>query len=443
MKPEGDRVGRLRGKSGPLRLICMRCGAFWLKSIRAWRLTLDWTVLLYIVLPGLWIAGGMYQDLLRHPPDWIGRLPGQMPVAILAILMVRGRLRTFAEHGDGLFLRASGGWVRMMTKAGLAYTLAARLAVSAAGAGFMLPLMSRATGWSFEEGAALALSAGLMGFVWTLVRDAAERRLQGVRRLLAVYGLRAAFIAGWVPAAAWMMIGDEPLPAATVIGALIVGGAWLGWRRLHRTGTFTQELEAEQRAYGDNVGWVLKETEQAKRPPAGRRPWVLRKPRPLLKRRDEAARIAELWLRAMLRESEWMRLLLQFASLGMAAIWLSPLWLAAIAWLGMCTLLLLWLNGLWGKWETERYMALYDWRRELRSEAREIGRSLILRPVALTWCAILGLHAGWTYGGLWWLEVALLPAAGYLLLSRINRAASSMLAARRAGRGRPDAEESE
>lgn len=443
MKPDGDRVGRLRRKSGPLLLICMRCVAFWHKSIRAWRLTLDWTVLLYLVVPGLWVAGGMYQDLLRHPPEWIGRLPAQMPIAILAILMVRGRLRTFAEYGDGLFLRASGRWVKGMTWAGLAYTLAARMAVSAAGAGLMLPLMSHATRWSFSACAALALSAGLTGFIWTVVRDAAERRWQGVRRVLAVLGLRAMFLAAWVPAATWGMRGDEPLPAAAAIGALIAGGAWLGWRRLHRTGTFAQELEAEQRAYADNVGWVLMDTEQAKRPPAGRRPWVLRKPRPLLKRRDDAARIAELWLRAMLREAESMRLLLQFASLGMAAIWLSPLWLGAIAWFGMCALLLSWLNGLWGKWETARYMALYDWREELRGEAREIGRSLLLLPIALAWCAILGLHAGWMYGGPWWLAIAALPAAGYPLLNRINRAASSLFAARGAGRARPVAEASE
>ncbi|SFA80479.1 Predicted ABC-type exoprotein transport system, permease component [Cohnella sp. OV330] len=440
MKPKGGRIGRLRGKSGPLRLIFMRSGAFWLKSIRAWRLTLDWTVLLYLVVPGLWVAGGMYQDLLRHPPEWIGRLPAQMPIAILAILMVRGRLRTFAEYGDGLFLRANGRWVKGMTLAGLAYTLAARMAVSAAGAGLMLPLMSRATGWSFGAGAALALSAGLMGFIWTVVRDASERRWQGVRRVLAVYGLRAAFIAAWVPAAAWGMRGEEPVVAAIGIAALIAIGIGLGWRRLNLSGTFAHELETEQRAYADNVGWVLMDTEQAKRPPAGRRPWVLRKPRPLLKRRDEASRIAELWLRAMLREAESMRLLFQFASLGMAAIWLSPLWLGAIAWFGMCALLLLWLNGLWAKWETARYMALYDWREELRGEAREIGRSLLLRPIALAWCAILGLHAGWMYGGPWWLAIAALPAACYPLLSRINRAASSMFAARRAGRARPDAE---
>ncbi|MFD2330606.1 ABC transporter permease [Cohnella sp. GCM10020058] len=438
--PESGKVGRLRGKSGPARLAAGRCGSFWLKSLRAWRLTLDWTVLLYLVLPALWVAGGMYLDLLRHPPEWIGRLPAQTPVIVLAVLMVRARLRTFAEYGDGLFLRSSGRWVRGMTMSGLVYTLAARLAVSAAGAGLMLPLLSRATGWSFEAGAALALSAGLMGFVWTVVRDAAERRWHGLLRVLAVYGLRAAFVAAWMLAASWGMRGGDPVIVATAIAVLAVTSAGLGWRRLGRSGAFAHELESEQQAYADNVGWVLMDTEQAKRPPAGRRPWVLRKPRPLLKRRDEAARIAELWLRSMLRDAGLARTLIQFAFLGMLAIWLSPLWLAGVAWAGMSALLILWLNGWWGKWETERYMALYDWREELRGGARETGRSLLLRPIALTWCAILGMHAGWMYGGLWWLAVVLLPAMGSPLLNRMNRTASAMFAARGAGRQRPEVE---
>ncbi|MFC3802959.1 ABC transporter permease [Cohnella sp. GCM10012308] len=440
MKPDGGSVGRLRGKSGPARLAASRCGAFWLKSIRAWRLTLDWTVLLYLVLPALWVAGGMYMDLLRHPPEWIGRLPVQTPVVVLGILMVRARLRTFAEYGDGLFLRSSGRWVRGMTMAGLVYTLAARLALSAAGAGVMLPLLSRASAWSLGAGAALALSAGLMGFVWAVVRDSAERRWHGLRRVLAVYGLRAAFFAAWIFAAAWGMRGAEPVVVAASIAVLAMTCAGLGWRRAGLSGAFAHELEAEQQAYADNVGWVLMDTEQAKRPPAGRRPWVLRKPRRLLKRRDEAARIAELWLRSTLRDAGLMRTLIQFTFLGIMAIWLSPFWLAGVAWIGMSALLIWWLNGVWGKWEMERYMALYDWREEVRSAAREIGRSLLLRPVALAWCAVFGLHAGWMYGGLWWLAVLLLPAIGFPLLSRINRAASAMFYSRRAGRQRPEVE---
>ncbi|CAI6065486.1 ABC transporter permease [Cohnella sp. JJ-181] len=437
--PAGSLIARLHGKYSPMRLVLLRCGAFWLKSVRAWRLTLDWTVVLYLVLPALWVIGGMYADLLRHPPAWIDRVPAQTPTAILALLMVRARLRTFAERGDGLFLRSSGRWVRRMTAAGLTYTLAARLAVSFAAAGLLLPLLAHSAGWSLGSGAALALSAGLSGFVWTAIRDAAERRWQGLRRVAALLALRAAFMTAWVSSAAWALSRNDPVVAVVAIATLAAACIGLGWRRLGVSGTFAHELEAEQRAYGENVGWVLIDTEQAKMPPAGRRPWVLRRPKPLLRRRDEPLRIAELWLRSLLREWETARTLLYFAFLGMIALWLSPLWLAAIAWTGMCGLLLLWLNGLWGRWRGERYMALFEWRDDVRDASGAIGRLLLLRAIGLAWCVVIGTHAGWMYGGLWWLAVALLPAAGYLLLGWINGAATSVLALRLAGKSRSDA----
>lgn len=438
MKPARSFAGSLRGKSGALRLALWRCGVFWRKSVNAWRLTVDWTVVLYLVLPALWVVGGMYTELLQHPPAWISRVPEFAPAAILAVLMVRARLRTFAEHGDGLFLRSSGRWVKGMTAAGLAYTMTARLAVAGAATALMLPPLSATTGWGFGQGAVLAVSAGLMGFVWTCVRDATERRWLGVRRVLAVNALRVVFFAAWVPAARWLVRWDEPAATVVIIAALAMCCVMMGRRRTRTTGTFAHELEAERQAYADNVGWVLMDTEKAPTPPAGRRPWVLRNPRPLLKRRSEPARIAELWLRSLLRDAAQMTTLLRFAWLGVAALWLPPLWLAAIAWIGMIALLVLWLDGLWGRWLIARYMALFDWHQEIRSDAGDVGRLLLLRPFGMAWCAVIGLHAGWMLGGLWWSAAALLPAVGYPLLGWINAAASKALAVRAARTSRTD-----
>jgi len=439
MKPGGGLTGSLRRSGSPIRLALSRCFVFWRKSASAWRMTLDWTVVLYLVLPALWVAGGMYADLFRHPPDWLGRVPEWAPAAILAVLMVRARLRTFAEYGDGLFLRASGKWVRGMAATGLAYTMAARLAVAGVATALLLPPLAATAGWGFGQGALLAAAAGFMGFVWTCARDAAERRWLGARRVLAVNALRAAFIAAWIPAARWLVGGDEPAAAVAFNAALAACSALLGWRRTMVSGTFAHELEAERQAYADNVGWVLMDTEKAPTPPAGRRPWVLRNPRPLLKRRSEPARIAELWLRSLLRDGAQTATLLRFACLGITAVWLPPLWLAAIAWIGMIALLALWLDGLWDRWLSERYMALFGWQEDVRREAGDVGRLLLLRPVGLAWCAVIGLHVGWMHGGLWWSAAALLPAVGYPLLGWINAAASRTLAARASRSSRKDA----
>lgn len=431
------KAGRSIGRSGPWRLALRRCWTFWSASANAWRLTLDWTVLLYLVLPGLWIVGGIYTDWLRHPPDWLARLPERTSAAALAALMLRARLRTFADPGDALFLRASRRWVAALTRAGLAYTLAARLAVAAAAGGLLLPLLPAEPAWRLADGAVFVLAAALMGFVWTLLRDRAERRWRGWRRAAAVYGGRVALFAAWLPAASIFKDGAaSALAVYSVVAALAAAAVLLGLQRMRMQGMFEQELGAERRAYADNVGWVLTDTPKAPRPPASRRPVLLRRPGPLLRKRDPASRIAELWLRSMARDGDMMKNLIYYTLLGVAAVWLSPPWLAALAWFGMGALLLWWLNGQWELWVGERYMSLFEWGEETKRMAGSVGRQLLLRPAALLWSAAIGLHAGWLYGGLWWLAAVVLPAVCYPLLGRMSGAISA-LSMRRAARREP------
>lgn len=411
-----------RGRGGgPWLLTLRRCGVFWRDSVRSWRLTLDWTVLLYIALPVLWIAGGIYTDWLRHPPDWVARLPERTVPALLALLMLRARLRTFADPGDALFMRTSRRWVAAMTRFGLLYTLAARLAIAAAVSGLLLPLLSSAQAWTPGAGACLAAAAGLAGFVWTLARDMAERRWRGWRRLLALYALRLGALAVWLPASMLFAPGASPAAAWSVFVPLAAVAAALAVRRTAVRGAFEQELAAERQAYADNVGWVLSDLPKPPKPPSAKRPFLLRKPGPLLRNRSAEARIAELWLKSAVRDGDMMKTVLYFAVLGVVAVWLTPLWLAVAVWIALGALLLWWLNSQWRQWFSARYMTLFDWAHCKKGDAVAIGRLRLVQPIGLLWSLVTGLHAGLMNGGGWqWALVLVLPAACYALLGWLN-----------------------
>ncbi|MDD2620485.1 MAG: ABC transporter permease [Syntrophomonadaceae bacterium] len=64
------------------------------------RLNFDWWEALYILLPGLVLAGSWYWDLLRALPVWF--LPGYLPIwtAVIVLAMVRGIPRTYLSRAD-------------------------------------------------------------------------------------------------------------------------------------------------------------------------------------------------------------------------------------------------------------------------------------------------------------------------------------------------------
>ncbi|MBB6673261.1 ABC transporter permease [Cohnella nanjingensis] len=397
----------------PMLLTLERIVSFWRKVWKGWRLVLDWTVLLYIVLPALWIGGGIYTESMRQPPPWVDMIPATTPILVLAVTLLRGRLRTFAEPGDGLFLRNNRSWTARMIAVGFFYTLAARLLTALTVTAVMLPLATSRLGWTDGQCLILAVSSALLGFVWTLARDRVERRWTGWRRTVANATARIAVLAGWGFGTGLLFQAGRPLLYADAV--LVPLAIWLAWRRLSASGAFAHEVDVERDAYAACVRWILMEAGEVVNPPSTKRPLLFPKSGRLFRRREARQRVAELWLRATLRDPSMVRSLLVLTGAGSAAVWLSPAWLAVIAWVGMVALTILWLHGQWNQWVTERYIALFDWRDETLHKGEESGRMGIGLPIAAFWGLLVGLRFGIQHGGYGWLAAIAAPAAGWAI----------------------------
>jgi ABC-2 type transport system permease protein len=412
----------------PLPLAASRIAGFWLEVWKCWRLTLDWTVQLYIALPALFVGANMYRDAWQHPPEWFAIVTPQTVFALLGAWMLRARLRTFADPGDGLFLRRNRRWTTKLLAVGFAYTWLARLLLSAAAAGLLVPVLDIRLHWTFGTGASLVAASSLLGYVWALVRDRVERRRSGWSRIAVSWLIRAGLMAAWI--ASMTAALHRPALLVAVFALLLGASIALTWRRALARGTFMQEVAAEDEAYVACVRILLQNSVGIRNKPAFRKPVFSLAGRNVFRKREMPQRIAELWLKAGLREGENIRLLIMLTLLGMAALLLSPLPLAVVLWPVLGLLVLFWLHGQWRQWEQERFVSMLPWPPGAPGLAEPLARSFFFLPMFGLWGLALGLKAALMYGGAWWIAVPAAVAAGWALGNLLNGGMTAFLKSR-------------
>ena len=405
----------------PAGLMRERIAAYWRKVLRSWRTAWDWTVGVYIVAPFLWIGGNIYAEFWREPPGWVADMPAAVPSALLALIVAvfAADLRTFADPGDGLFLRRNRAWTRRMIGIGMLYTLTAKLVVTLIFSALLLPYHLAMVRW--PAGILLWQAAGLVcgGYVLALVRDAVSRRWSGWRRRMS----RFAAVLVWAAAWGWAVSAAEDSPAVrpAAIAVLVSGGAILSASRLKAQGTLFHEVETERDAYAASIGWLLIDAPPVRALPRGRRPLVFRRARPLLP--GAAAphrRLADLWLKTQIRRFETVRMYAALWGLGTAAIVQTPMWLAVAVWLVLGGLMVSWLNRLVVQWYAEPYMKMFPWPEDLAMRSADAARIAAGAPAFALWGLAVGVKAGLLYGGFVWLAAAAAPAAGWWLYLAIN-----------------------
>ena len=416
-----EEAAALPGDFTPAGLMRERIAAYWTKVLRSWRTAWDWTVGVYIVAPFLWIGGNLYAEFWREPPAWVPEMPPAVPSAFMALtiaVFISG-LRTFAEPGDGLFLRRNRSWTRRMIGIGMLYTFTAKLLVTLIVSALLLPYHLTLVRW--PAGLLLWHAAGLVcgGYLLALAQDAASRRWSGWRRRIA----HIASVLVWAAAWGWTVSAEDATPAVrpAVLALLAAGGAALSAHRLRARGTLLHEVETERDAYSASIGWMLVDAPPVRSLPRGRRPLLPRGLRPLLP--GTAAphrRLADLWLKAQIRRFETVRVYGALFGLGLAAIAQTPLWLSVAVWPALGGLLISWLHRLVVQWYDEPYLKMFPWSEDLAKRSAAVARAAAGAPAFALWGMAVGVKAGLLYGGLWWLAAAAAPAAGWWLYLAID-----------------------
>ncbi|WP_156830201.1 ABC transporter permease [Paenibacillus sp. HW567] len=398
------------------KLFRRRLTSHWREQWAIIRTAADWTVLLYIIIPGGLLGGRFYYGLWNHAlPSWVTALPFMLLPVLLAILVATGGMVLLLQEGDLLFLRQRVDWIRTIVLRGMVYSLIVTALKIAAVYVILLPFIVR--GYGVSPGAAWALLAMTIACSWCvkLLGHIVKVQRQGFRRWLWLIPAVTVPCAIYIRAALYWK--DRPLLLLLTTAAFAAVAAWAIRCRLGLRGTFMNDVREDYKQRMRIAALMLRGVLDKPRP-TRHKPWIFRKSQPLLKSKQPESRFTAAAIKALLRNPAHFKLYLQFTGVGLVAVLIVP---SVLKWLIFALLIALmsyWLSSFWLLFSGDDYIGILPFTKQQKAEAGSKALPIMLMPFALLCSAAVCLPL---YG--WWGLVLFIPiggVAGYMIASMFS-----------------------
>ena len=171
----------------PLRLYRRRSREHFNGQLKNLRLAVDWTVWLYLLVPGLLYLIGWYSSLWTKPlPTWATELSVPVLTGLIDIIMLSGGVLIFVEEADMLFLKSRPLWMRTLMKQGLIRACLLHLGKMIVITALTAPLWSRVYDMSFTPIALLAVWFGIVASIQAIAVHIIKVRYTGWRRWIRI-----------------------------------------------------------------------------------------------------------------------------------------------------------------------------------------------------------------------------------------------------------------
>lgn len=387
----------------PLGLYRRRRKEHFNEQLKNLKLVVDWTVWVYLLIPGLLYFSGWYVSLWSKPlPSWATGLTLPTLTGLIDVIMLTGGILIFVEEADVLFLKSRSLWMRTLMKQGIYRACLQHLGKMIAITALTSPLWSRVYDMSFIHIALIAIWFGAVASFQVIVLHMTKVRYTGWRRWIRMIPLAVAMGIITIGVTSWMHGHIWTLLAGIVAAILLL--ILVGRLRLEMKGTFEGDVREDLRERLKFTALLL--SRSVTKPKAPRtRTIIFRKQRKLLRHRTISNRTAETAFKAFFRNSSTMKLYLQLGGLSIAAVALPPFPVNVI----VCGLLVIMLSVLfyrsWEVFATSEYVQLVSYDSEALNRAGVTMVRMLFVP--------LGILMGFSLGAAWlgWLEGIVTAAA--------------------------------
>ncbi len=308
----------------PTQLFFRRVGSDWRYQYGVWKTAVDWTVALYIVIPAVLIGLNGYALLWKNQYGWMEGLSFSWLLISLYLFAWSGRIRTFMEEGDQLFLLQRKGWVRRIIALGVGYSVTLNILSSLFVFFLFAPLLFVHYTLSTMQVVLFWLFVVLSKTDIGMAKQFLELRFQGWKKafvfLIAIISIGFVFLKS-VPS----LLGQPGLFLPTSALLLIVFGFLTKMRLDMKSFIYDAAREQSERLRYTSLLLRLSGL-RIKRPGAQkRRPWLFPSSNHLFKKRDAVNILVELCIKSVLRNNSSLLLFAQLVAAGMLLISSFPL----------------------------------------------------------------------------------------------------------------------
>ncbi|CAM3057105.1 ABC transporter permease [Paenibacillus sediminis] len=371
----------------------------------------DWTVWLYILIPGLLFAGNLYDGLwTKVLPLWLDKIPLVSAAVLLQLVIFTGGVILFVEEADVLFLRQKPDWMKGIMVRGLLVSAAFKAVITGIIFAVLSPILFRHYELTMLEMMSLYVFATAAYIFQAIIYHFIRIRLTGIIRWLVQVPvallMSSAFLMAW---ATW---SNKPDRLFILSSGLAIVITLFIHRRIHLRGTFYNDVREDQVQRTKLTALILlNSVDKPKR--IHRKPWIFRKSNQLIRSQKPAHRLAASAIKAFYRNWGQSKAYFQLTALSIAAVLLPPPPANLIVYLALLFLHYYWMSSFWKAYITSEFITILPFQDEVVID----GSKFAVQGLMLIPSICLGFAAGLAVFSAWWGPIIMIPVSLFLTMS--------------------------
>lgn len=336
-----------------LQLLFHRIGENWHYKYKIIKTVIDWTVLVYIVIPAVAITAFIYRSWWIEAPAWIESVPFPLLFAVYFFLLWGGYFKTYVREADSIFLRKNEGLMLRMKRLGILLSYMTEI-FSAALLGLLIsPIWINHYGLNVKQ---LTLFFGLwVSLKWFImaVNGKLNVHIKGWRSLIrSIPVVTGAAVLWWASYNAFL--SGSLIPIFFIIILNTIFSMLLIKKRFTTLHTFDQDLsidEKDKNKYTEMILGLSMDMEKLPKPrPVRKSPRLYSKSNRIFTKRTQRNGFLELFIKVVTRDTQYIRGYLQVLGVTAAAIvFMPPLWIKITVALSGYIFLMIWTGSVWHK----------------------------------------------------------------------------------------------
>ncbi|OIU66419.1 hypothetical protein BHE18_16395 [Rossellomorea aquimaris] len=336
---------------------------------------LDWTIVVYLVIPVMIAAPFLYADMWEHSGlYWSGRLPFTVLFVLILLVTAGGNFRTYLMEADLLYLLQKKELLVPFKRLGFLYSAAGSvIRVMAAGV-IALPLFAGEYGLTAVE--VLPLLAAVLAV--KLVLMTVKKFISKGSVIFAVFVL--------LTAGAVVMVTNAA-PGLAGVFSLFISAAVIFYhlKQMPRSDRwFMKEIEIENREKVRYIKLILTYSMEVEKEPVDQRnsPIIMFRDSKRIFKGDRSKEdgLLELVVKGFLRRN-YLMLYIQMFFLTLSAVIVLPVWLKWIVFAGFVFFIQSWLKSLFQKMLESPFFAVVPYDKKLENPVWGRFRKLFAFPV--------------------------------------------------------------